>query len=61
MRVLCVLLLISAICLIAVLFGPTSADNELEMKQSHYCEMLQIHKDSNGQYGWPPYNGECDD
>ena len=25
---------------------------------SHYCEMVQLWKDTDGQYGWPAYNGE---
>ena len=28
--------------------------------QSHYCEMVQAWKQSGGQYGWPPFNGECE-
>lgn len=28
-------------------------------EQEHYCEMVEIHQDSNGQYGWPPFKGEC--
>lgn len=27
--------------------------------QSHYCEMVQAWHDSRGEYGWPPFNGEC--
>lgn len=25
--------------------------------QDHYCEMVKIHIDSNGQYGWPDFRG----
>jgi len=28
--------------------------------QSHYCEMVAAWHDSKGQYGWPPFNGECE-
>ena len=28
--------------------------------QSHYCEMVQAWHDSRGEYGWPPFNGECE-
>ena len=27
--------------------------------QSHYCQMVAAWHDSKGQYGWPPFNGEC--
>lgn len=37
------------------------ADNrEEEIQRQHYCEMVHIHKDSGGQYGWPPFDGECE-
>jgi hypothetical protein len=26
-----------------------------------YCEMVQIHHETSGEYGWPPYKGECPD
>lgn len=29
-------------------------DQDLELK--HYCEMVQIYRDSNGEFGWPDYN-----
>jgi len=33
---------------------------EEEIQRQHYCEMVQIHKDSGSQYGWPAYDGECE-
>jgi hypothetical protein len=37
------------------------ADNrEAEIQRAHYCEMVQLHKDSNGALGWPAYDGECE-
>lgn len=35
------------------------ADNrEHEIHQRHYCEMVQIHEDTGGEYGWPAYDEE---
>ena len=30
---------------------------EAEMQQARYCEMVAAWDESNGQTGWPPYNG----
>ena len=30
---------------------------EAEMQQARYCEMVAAWDASNGQTGWPPYNG----
>ena len=29
-------------------------DQDLALK--HHCEMVQIYRDSGGEYGWPDYN-----
>lgn len=29
-------------------------DQDLTLK--HHCEMVQIYRDSGGEYGWPDYN-----
>lgn len=29
--------------------------DELSHEQLLYCEMVQIHKESNGNYGWPDF------
>jgi len=29
-------------------------------QRAHYCEMVQMHHDTGGEYGWPPYKGECE-
>lgn len=45
------------------LVGLSMAGSEQAEEQAQrdlYCEMVQIYKDSNGQYGWPAYDGECD-
>ena len=28
--------------------------------QSLYCEMVAAWDQSGGEYGWPPFNGECE-
>jgi len=35
------------------------SDMEEEQRQTdQYCEMVKMWKDSNGEKGWPAYNGE---
>lgn len=29
--------------------------DDLQQQQDLYCEMVAIHKDTGGQYGWPDY------
>lgn len=55
------LFIIAAICSVAVSIISYTDYSELEMQHQHYCEMVQIFKSSGGEYGWPPYKGECDD
>lgn len=31
--------------------------NEAEMQQTRYCDMVAAWDATNGQTGWPPYNG----
>ena len=48
--------------IIAALAVVGNADvQEAEMQQARYCEMVAAWEESNGRYGWPPYQGECDD
>lgn len=28
-------------------------------QESLYCEMVAAWHESKGEFGWPPYNGEC--
>lgn len=35
--------------------GLTPADEAL---LRHHCEMVQIYRESNGEYGWPDYNNQ---
>jgi len=29
-----------------------------ETARQHYCEMLEIWEETDGEYGWPPYKGK---
>lgn len=44
------------LCLALVLTGKP----EQQAEYNHYCEMVEIYKDSGGEYGWPPFRGECE-
>lgn len=46
----------------AVFFAGIQAvmgDNDREMQRLEYCEMVQLHKQTNGHYGWPDYRGNA--
>ena len=34
---------------------------DAEREREQYCDMVQLWHDTNGDAGWPPYNGECSD
>ena len=34
---------------------------DLERAQSTYCSMTALFKATNGQHGWPEYDGPCED
>ena len=38
---------------IAIVFNAPD-DQDLELK--HHCEMVQIYRESKGEFGWPDYN-----
>lgn len=42
---------------VAFLTGIAGLDShdDLQQQQDLYCEMVAIHKDTGGQYGWPDY------
>ena len=37
--------------------GSISSTGE-ELEQNQYCEMVQLYRRSEGEFGWPPYKGE---
>lgn len=47
-------------CAVAVLALAYAAYGDIEAEQKQaalYCEMIQIHADTNGEFGWPPFKG----
>jgi len=53
-------MLISPVVLIVILFllaiGLAMIEDPRERKElDHYCEMVTIFKESNGEYGWPDF------
>jgi len=49
---------ILAVCLVA-LYITAPEQSEAERQVEEYCEMVDAWHDSNGDIGWPPYDGEC--
>lgn len=45
----------------AVLFGVvgTMDADEAERQHDQYCDMVLLWKQTNGEQGWPAFNGEC--
>jgi hypothetical protein len=44
--------------LLAVLHVGSTDHKSARDDERMYCEMVEIHRASNGAYGWPPYKGE---
>jgi hypothetical protein len=48
------------IVMICVLFMASilavNAPHEQDLQLQHHCEMVEIYRATNGQYGWPDYN-----
>jgi len=40
------------------LAGNMDVENE-KAKQTRYCEMVELWNETDGDAGWPPYDGEC--
>ena len=38
--------------------GNMNAEDK-KAERDRYCEMLEIWEETDGEYGWPPYKGEC--
>ena len=43
------------LCLLAAAYP---SDNDEQVQIEHYCAMVKMYKKTNGQYGWPAYDGE---
>jgi hypothetical protein len=51
-------ILIALVLILAFgLMGSMDKEEE-ERQQTQYCEMVKLYKETNGQAGWPAYNGE---
>lgn len=53
LRILGVMTLVGAI--IFTLDDARNGEDEMSKDQALYCEMVQIHSESNGNYGWPDF------
>lgn len=51
--------IILAICVLVLMgiVGNMDVQDE-ELQLAEYCEMVKLWKQTNGQAGWPAYNGE---
>jgi len=53
--------LLLAAALVAALGLVGNADrDEAERQADQYCEMVELWHESDGEHGWPPYDGECE-
>lgn len=34
---------------------------DAEAERELYCEMVETYHETGGEYGWPPYKGECEE
>jgi hypothetical protein len=51
--------IILAICVLVLMGIAGNMDVQEEERQlNHYCEMVRLWKQTDGQRGWPAYNGE---
>jgi len=55
------IMILIAVIVVALVLSVTDAHDDIDGKQTNYCEMRQIHTDSGGEYGWPRMDGygEC--
>jgi len=44
--------------LVMVLVGSSDYDSAVT-ERKHYCEMVALYKATDGENGWPAYQGEC--
>lgn len=54
---------IAAVAIVIMLIALASSEfgrpDDLDMQQATYCQMVKTFKATNGQYGWPDYNGNA--
>jgi len=39
--------------------GNMNAEDKRQERE-RYCQMLELWNETDGQYGWPPYKGDCE-
>jgi len=39
--------------------GNMNAEDKRQERE-RYCQMVDMWNETDGQYGWPPYKGECE-
>ena len=39
--------------------GNMNAEDKRQERE-RYCQMVDMWNDTDGQYGWPPYKGDCE-
>jgi len=53
------ILLLAALVTLALLFLLDDGYDDQQAAHERYCDMVQIWHETSGEYGWPPYKGEC--
>lgn len=53
------LALILAAAAVYLTYMDASQGNDLVNQQTRYCDMVRLYQDTNGQSGWPDYNGNA--
>lgn len=56
-----IILILIGVVVMLTLSHATSARDDLEAMQAEYCEMTKLHKETNGQLGWPDYRGNANE
>jgi len=39
--------------------GNMNAEDKRQERE-RYCQMLELWNETDGEYGWPPYKGDCE-
>lgn len=50
------IVLISVLLMASIMVTTAPLADDQDLEQKHHCEMVQIYRDSNGEFGWPDYN-----
>lgn len=53
-----IIAMVLIVCMLMMFSMETERDYEAEL--AHYCEMVEIFKRSDGEYGWPDYDEKYD-